>query len=189
MTIKSYLLKITLDGIAPAIWRRFVLPADISLDRLHDVIQIVMGWQDSHLHEFILDGKRFTEDPESPEDGENEERFRLCDLVKRIGKTFKYHYDFGDSWMHQVVVEETNHTLPSHDAPIACLEGKRACPPEDVGGVPGYDEFCKAISDRENPSHDEYMDWYAGFGWYEKTFDSEKFDLGKVNLELLKYFR
>ena len=98
MNQRFYLLKIQLLDIEPAIWRRFVVPASITLDRLHDVIQIVMGWTDSHLHEFTIGKKRYTEYPESKEDGMVCGSYRIGNLLKQKGRTFHYLYDFGDSW-------------------------------------------------------------------------------------------
>jgi len=183
MSTKLYVLRITLEGISPTIWRRFVVPANIPLDRLHDVIQIVMGWQDSHLHEFIIGQSKYSERPESPEDGQPEGLFRLQDRVKRKGQAFEYHYDFADSWMHQVEVEETSYQPGPHEGSIECLDGKRACPPEDVGGAPGYHEFCKALTDSSHPESEELKEWSGG------GFDPEKFFPKEVNLELLKYLR
>ena len=96
MNERFYMIKIQLLDIEPAIWRRFVVPASITLDRLHDVIQIVMGWTDSHLHEFTIGKKRYTEYPESKEDGLICGKYRLGDLIKQKGRAFTYLYDFGD---------------------------------------------------------------------------------------------
>ena len=154
MEDRMYLLKIKLLDIEPEIWRRFVVPADITLDRLHDVIQIVMGWHDYHLHEFIIGKKRYTEDPEFPEDGlEEEDRYYLVDLIKRKGQKFTYIYDFGDNWEHELVLEDSRYFDPELQAEIECLEGERACPPEDVGSVPGYYDFCEAVRDPSNEDH------------------------------------
>ena len=98
MPPRTYLLSLKLLHIHPEICRRFVVPARITLDRLHDVIQIVMGWTDSHLHEFTIGRKRYTEYPESREDGLECGRYRLVDLIKRKGRAFSDLYDFGDSW-------------------------------------------------------------------------------------------
>jgi hypothetical protein len=181
MNKRFYLLKIQLVDIEPAIWRRFVVPAGITLDRLHDVIQIVMGWTDSHLHEFTIGNKRYTEYPESREDGLACGRHRLGDLLKQQGRTFLYMYDFGDSWEHELVLEKSRYFNPERRAGLFCLEGERACPPEDVGGVPGYFEFCNALKDSNHEEHENYMEWSGG------EFDSEKFDADAVNWELMKY--
>lgn len=183
MDERLYLLKIRLLEIEPEIWRRFVVPSDITLDRLHDVIQIVMGWADSHLHEFTIGKKRYTENPESKEDGLECGRYHLGDLIKQNGRTFGYLYDFGDSWEHEVVLEDSRYLNPELRSPIECLDGARACPPEDVGGVPGYDEFCKAIKDPHHTEHHSYLEWCGG------EYDSEKFNTDEVNLELMKYLR
>ncbi len=183
MNERLYLLRIQLLDIEPAIWRRFVVPASITLDRLHDVIQIVMGWTDSHLHEFTIGNKRYTEYPESKEDGLVCGRYRLGDLIKQKGRTFSYLYDFGDSWEHELVFEESRYVSSGLRTELACLGGERACPPEDVGGVPGYFEFCKALQDPSHEEHESYMEWSGG------DFDSERFDTESVNWELMKYLR
>jgi len=97
MHARCYVLKVRLLDVKPIVWRRFVVPADITLDRLHDIIQIVMGWTDSHLHEFTIENQRYTEDPESPEDGLPCGAYRLCTLVKRKGQTFQYLYMLSSS--------------------------------------------------------------------------------------------
>ena len=159
MNERLYLLKIRLLEIELEIWRRFVVPADITLGRLHDVIQIVMGWTDSHLYEFMIGQKRYTEYPESKEDGLECGRYRLGDLIKQKGRTFNYLYDFGDSWEHEVIVEDNRYFNPETIYPVECLEGARACPPEDVGSITGYYEFCKALKDPYHEEHESYMQW------------------------------
>ncbi|MBO8092568.1 MAG: plasmid pRiA4b ORF-3 family protein [Prosthecochloris sp.] len=183
MSERSYLLKIQLLDIEPAIWRRFVMPASITLDRLHDVIQIVMGWTDSHLHEFTIGNKRYTEYPESKEDGLACGRYRLADLIKQKGRTFHYLYDFGDGWEHELVLEESRYFNPELRTELACLDGQRACPPEDVCGVPGYFEFLNALKDLNHEEHESYTEWSGG------NFDSERFDPELVDWELMKYLR
>jgi len=184
-----YLLKIRLIGIEPEISRRFVVPDNITLDRLHDVIQIVMGWHDYHLYEFVINNKRYTEDPEMEEQGEECAKFRLMDLIKQNGRTFNYLYDFGDNWMHEIIIEESHYSNLESQSHIECIEGARACPPEDVGGVSGYDEFCSALNDSNHEEHNSNKEWFANFPWYERVFDSEKIDIAKVNYELMKYLR
>ncbi len=183
MNERCYLLKIQLFDIKPAIWRRFVVPASITLDRLHDVIQIAMGWTDSHLHEFTIGKKRYTEYPESKEDGLACGRYRLADLIKQKGRTFRYLYDFGDGWEHELVLEESRFFNPELRPELACLDGQRACPPEDVGGVPGYSEFLNALKDPNHEEHESYTEWSGG------NFDSERFDPESVSWELMKYLR
>jgi hypothetical protein len=183
MNERFYLLKIQLLDIEPAIWRRFVVPASITLDRLHDVIQIIMGWTDSHLHEFTIGNKRYTEYPESKKDGLVCGRYRLGDLIKQKGRTFSYLYDFGDSWEHELVLEESRYFSSELRTELTCLGGERACPPEDVGGVPGYFEFCNALKDPSNEEHESYMEWSGG------DYDSELFDSESVMMKYLRWSR
>lgn len=186
---RLYLLKIRLLYIEPEIMRRFVVPGNISLDRLHDVIQIVMGWKDCHLHEFSIGKKRYAEHPESKEQGVEECKHRLGDLMKQKGRTFNYTYDFGDSWEHEIVLEDSRYSNSDLQSRIECLEGTGACPPEDVGGLPGYYAFRDALKDPNNEEHETYKEWFADSPMYDGAFDSEKFDIEKVNYELTKYLR
>jgi len=177
MNERFYLLRIQLLDIEPAIWRRFVVPASITLDRLHDVIQIVMGWTDSHLHQFTIGKKRYMEYLEFQDNELECGKYRLGNLIKQKGRTFYYDYDFGDGWEHELIIENSRY----HDSDLVCLEGERACPPEDVGGVPGYYKFCEALKD---PAHEEYertMEWFGG------DYNSGRFDVDVVNWELMKY--
>jgi len=183
MNERFYLLKIRLLDIEPAIWRRFVVPASITLDRLHDVIQVVMGWTDSHLHGFRIGKKHYTEDPIYKDDGHECGKYRLVDLIKQKGRTFLYDYDFGDNWEHELVIEESRFIPHERDMALVCLEGERACPPEDVGGVPGYYEFCNALKDPEHEEHETMKAWSGG------NYDSESFDIDSVNWQLMTYLR
>jgi Plasmid pRiA4b ORF-3-like protein len=190
MSERFYQLKIELAWIEPTIWRRFIVPEDITLDRLHDVIQIVMSWMESHLHEFNIGGKRYTENPESPEDNLEESPVRLNDVITKAGMEFSYVYDFGDDWMHKITVEKIMKTQPKNvNQIIWCIEGKRNCPPEDVGGPHGYEMFCKAIKYKKHPEHESYKRWYSETEWYPEEFDPESFNQNNVNLELSKYLR
>ena len=180
----AYVLEIVLTGSKPRIWRRFCVPGEITLDRLHDVIQIVMGWQEMHYHCFQIDGQRYTEAPEDPEnEGSEEADFRLCDLVAKPKAKFGYEYDFGDSWHHTLTVESINSVPNDHHPIVSCMDGKRSCPPEDVGGIDGYSEFLAALKDRDHPEHESYREWCGG------EFNASGLDLDAINLELAKYAR
>jgi hypothetical protein len=183
MNKQFYLLKIQLLGIKPPIYRRFVVPADITLDGLHDVIQIVMGWTDSHLYEFVIGNDRYIDSPQSREDGLASDRYRLADLIKQKKQTFHYLYDFGDNWEHKIVLEDSHYVNPQPKTELVCLEGKRACPPEDIGGPPGYFEFCNAWNDPNHAEHENYMEWI------EDDYNSEDFDVDAVNEELVEYLQ
>ena len=181
MNDRLYLLKIQLLGIRPPIWRRFVVPANINLNNLHYVIQIVMGWTNSHLHQFKINGERYTEDPEWISDGVDEEKYLLKNVIAGKGSIFNYEYDFGDRWEHKLIIEDDNYTHPELDAKLLCLKGKRACPPEDVGGIYGYYEFCEAMNDPDHEEHEYYVEW-AG-----DDFDSEYFSLEEINWGLKRF--
>ena len=125
-----YQIKITLDNTHPPIWRSILVPGSTTLLKLHDVLQIVMGWQDYHLHMFKIDGLIYG-NPEDDEYGDlgtlDESEFKLIQVIRRVGQRFSYEYDFGDSWDHTLIVEKI---LPSQKGarhPL-CLKGKRACP-------------------------------------------------------------
>lgn len=184
VTERLYRLRIALLHIEPEIWRTFLVPADITLDRLHDVIQIVMGWADSHLFEFSIGKHRYTEDPESNEDGRECGKYRLIDLLNRKGRSFSYLYDFGDSWTHQILIEDPRVSIsPNLISPLYCIDGRRACPPEDVGGAPGYENFLEALANSDHEEHDDFVQWSGG------GFDGERFDTDLVNWQLIKYLR
>ena len=174
MNKRFYLLKVQLLGMKPDIWRRFVVPADITLDHLHIVIRIVMGWNNSHLYEFIIEKKRYSENPESKKDGQICSRYRLGDLINQKGLTFRYIYDFGDGWEHTIRLEE----IQPFDLDIIypqCIGGKRACPPDDCGGPPGYATMLAALKDSNHPEHELYLDWVG------EEFDPEWFDMDEAN--------
>lgn len=168
--------KITLVGTKPPIWRRFQTK-DCNLSDLHQLIQAAMGWENSHLHRFVIDGVRYS-DPELW-DGEFElidsTATKISEVVPKNGKPFrfKYEYDFGDGWEHEVLFEGYPAVETKTKYPL-CLEGARSCPPEDVGGVGGYEEFLEALADPKHERHDELLDWSGG------EFDAEKFDPKEV---------
>ncbi|MDH5763823.1 MAG: plasmid pRiA4b ORF-3 family protein [Nitrospinota bacterium] len=190
MNQKIFLLKISLKEIEPKIWRRFIVPTTITLDRLHDVIQIIMGWKDYHLYEFLIDGKVYTENPADSTQGAEVGKHILGDLINRKGGKFQYLYDFGDYWEHEVILENRNYSNPDIEVNLTCLEGERSCPPEDVGGSYGYYDFCEGISDSNHPQHQEYLDWFSDLDFYDsQEFKCESFSAEKTNIELMKYLR
>ena len=170
-------LKITLIGIEPPIWRVIQVPSSFKLCCLHSALQVVMGWTDSHLHQFERDGKNWgivqlyeDENDDVVDDGS----VTLSDVLHAEGDSMIYQYDFGDNWRHEVVLEKI---IPVNDVvkiPI-CFGGARRCPPEDVGGVSGYQEFLEVIF---NPTHQEYEHLV---GWAGGPFHAEEFDVRAVN--------
>jgi hypothetical protein len=176
--VSIHQLKVTLTGVRPPIWRRIQVASSINLRRLHDVIQATMGWTQSHLYQFEIDGVLFGEpDPEYDLPVRSAKSTPLRRVAPNIGATLTYEYDFGDGWEHPVVVEQVIPPEPGVFYP-RCLAGRRACPPEDVGGISGYQEFLEAIRDPEHEEHDSMLEWVGG------SFDPEVFDLQTVNREL-----
>lgn len=172
----GYQIKVTLKGVKPSIWRRIAVPSDITLARLHAVIQLAMGWQDCHLHEFVIDGKRYgCATPDAFDFNEeliDEGRARL-NKVSRPNAKFRYCYDFGDDWVHEIHIERE---LASDGERVArCLAGKNACPPEDCGGPFGYDHLLAVLADPEDEEHEEMLEWVSD------DFDPCAFDAGEVD--------
>lgn len=176
---KIYQIKITLKYIRPPIWRRIQVPADTRLGKLHDILQITMGWSDSHLHQFIVGREYYgVPDPHFPGSTRSERNVRL-DQVANEGDTILYEYDFGDGWAHALKIEKTLPVQAGTRYPV-CLAGKRACPPEDCGGVPGYEHMLEILSDPRHEEYEEMCEWLGG------EFDLEVFDVKGVNEGLRK---
>lgn len=183
---RLYQFKITLLESHPPIWRRIQIK-NCTLDRLHEHIQTAMGWTNSHLHQFEIDGERYG-DPDLIDDGFEDFECvdstitKLTEIVPKDGNRFRflYEYDFGDGWKHEVLFEgclkaEKGGRYPS------CVEGERNCPPEDVGGVWGYVEYLEAIADPKHEQHDDFIEWRG-------PFDAEEFDAGKTTKAMRRGF-
>lgn len=173
-------LRISLYGSKPPVWRKVEVPADITLGALHEVIQAVMGWGDCHLHEFVLDGRRFGPDYGDFYDREvhDEHDVALGDVVGP-GSTFEYVYDFGDHWDHRIRVEDIYEPASPMSRP-RCTGGRRACPPEDSGGMPGYAHALEVLSTVAGAELPEMLTAYEGFD--PKAFDRAEADavLGRI---------
>ena len=170
-------ITVTLLDTDPPVWRRLLVPATIRLDRLDHVIQAAMGWTNSHLHMFIhRTGRYGIPDPDFPL--HDERRATLRDLASRQGDTFGYEYDFGDSWEHEIILEDLVAAEPGGRYP-ACVAGGGACPPEDCGGIPGYQELIDSLADPDHPEHDEMLRW-LGIA-RGSDFDPARFDAHDAN--------
>jgi hypothetical protein len=188
-TRTCYALKITLVEVEPPVWRRIVISGSRTLTRLNYAIQAAMGWTHSHLHLFEDEERERYSDPMFEiDDCEDQGRARIKDVLPRVGSRLRFKYDFGDSWSHEVVVEQIT-TRPQGREPL-CFDGEGACPPEDVGGTPGYEEFLAAIADPEHERHDELRQWYAGmvgvFGYADGDFDPARVDLERINWRIAR---
>jgi hypothetical protein len=171
-------IKVTLKGVKPPVWRQLIVSGLATLDDLHRVIQVAMGWENCHQHCFRIDGVQY-----GPDDDEDVDLEETDETTITIEKAFKdsqrgfYDYDFGDSWEHELLVEELDPLAIS--SPLAvCVDGGRACPPEDCGGPSGYDDLLKALAD---PSHEEHAEYLERIG---ESFDPEDFNPEAVNVEL-----
>ncbi len=141
------------------------------------------GMDGEHMHEFNIKGKNYMDLPEGEKDACEEGLFRLDSLVSKKGDEFSYLYDFGDNWNHRLRIEKVNPDEDEEWGSLFCIDGKGQCPPEDVGGPPGFDEFKRAMSDKKSPEYGHYSEWYGG------TYDPEGFDPLEANLSLLFYLR
>jgi hypothetical protein len=169
-----YQLKINLRGTRPPIWRRVQVPADVTLARLHETIQDVMPWEDYHLHLFTIAGNEYgPRDPEWESDYEDERKVKLNKVVTSAPSKFEYVYDFGDNWEHEIVVEKVLPAEPGVPYPL-CLDGARNGPPEDCGGVWGYQDLLKALRNPRTREDQEMLEWLG-------EFDPEEFSVDLVN--------
>jgi hypothetical protein len=153
-----YQLRVTLEGVTPSVWRRLLVPGGYTLDRLHRVIQYAMGWQDCHLHSFDIGGVQYGEPDPDGELALRDELDARLDAVAKTGDRFRYTYDYGDWWEHTVDVEAVWPADPEERYPV-CVEGERACPPEDVGGTHGYRQLVAALADPSHPDHEQMREW------------------------------
>jgi hypothetical protein len=176
----NYELRVELKHIKPVIWRRIIVAGSIRLHELHAVLLLAMGWQGGHLHEFIFGDTRYgepddlglTDDPPMLD----ETRITLAKALAGLS-SFAYLYDFGDGWEHRIKIEQVLTPDPELRCPV-CLGGRNACPPEDVGGVPGYASFLEAIGDPSHEEHDDFLEWCGG------SFDPTAFDIALTNQRL-----
>jgi hypothetical protein len=156
-------MKVVLINSQPPIWRRVQVESGVTLDHLHHTLQIVMGWSNSHMHGFRL---RQRPQPGSrprwlPVESADEKTTRLSDLLRRPRDWCVYDYDFGDGWEHQLLLEEIVPHVPSARYPVV-LAGRGACPPEDVGGLPGYYHFLEVMNNSRHPEHEDMLEWAGG---------------------------
>ncbi len=175
---RVFQLKITLNHVKPPVWRRFLVGSDIKLPDLHKVIQTVMGWTNSHLHQFIVAGTYYTL-PEDDFAGEvtDYRKIKLESVIDAPKAKFEYEYDFGDGWEHVIVLEKVLPRMKDVHYPV-CVGGKRNCPPEDCGGPGGYEDLLGIVGDPKHVEYEGMMEWLGG------EFDPEEFDIEAVNESL-----
>jgi hypothetical protein len=177
-------LKITLNGIQPPIWRRIQV-AKCTLAELHDHIQLAMGWQNAHLYQFTINGSLYSDPTFSDEVYPEIRDARVVKLSKFFNEgdkpsRFLYEYDLGDGWQHEVVFESCQRAEKKKRYPL-CVDGARACPPEDVGGVYGFARYLEVIADPKHERHKELLAWSG-------PFDPEAFNAKTVTTRMRKGF-
>lgn len=182
MATSAFQIKLELADSEPEIWRRLIVPSDPLLSDLHKIIQAAMGWTNSHLHQFIKD-RQFYEPPPPVEDmwdssGTDYTGMQFNELISQKNDSISYAYDFGDGWLHHItlekIIEDFDGLLP------VCTDGEMACPPEDIGGIWGFQEFKEIMQDPGHPEYDGYKEWYDG------DYDAAYFDPDEVNKKLRK---
>lgn len=185
-------LKIELEGIKPKIWRTFQVEADTTFSQLHNIIQKVMGWENAHMYKFTVGktnlvdsrgedmGSDWGLDIGQPRDIKATKR-KLSDLIEKKGQKFSYMYDMGDSWEHILTVKKIFEVEDdNNDFPVV-LEGERACPPEDCGGIWGYEEILELLKNPEHPDYEERIE-----EWLGEDFDPEYFNIDESNKKFRK---
>lgn len=175
-----YELRVDLDGVKPAVWRRFTIPSDASLCDLHYVLQLVMGWTNSHLHAFQHDGDRYAEPgPDFEMDGADidTDDVTVGELLRKTGDDILYEYDFGDGWNHTVTLlaVHAEGTIPE----VCCIDGEQACPPEDCGGPGGYADLLDILAKPKHPEHQSMREWLDDL--HPDGFDPAAFDKDTIN--------
>lgn len=178
-----HVLHVELVGIQPAIWRELHVRSDMPLSKLHEVLQEAFGWTHSHMHVFEDTlrrryGHKADGDADDFDFGGpallDESKYTVTDIAPRARNIFGYIYDFGDDWVHRLRVKKVQPPEPSKRYP-ACTAGKRAAPPDDCGGIPGYERLLEILEDPEHEEHEEMLEWLGG------PFDPEAFDLDSTN--------
>ena len=169
-------LRITLQDVDPIVWRRVLVPGGVRLAKLHDMLQAAMGWTDSHLHLFRIGDATYGSQLDDYPDDELDEKSVTVIGVLRNSRRFVYDYDFGDGWEHEVVIEDIT-TAPLGLKFAVCLDGQNACPPEDCGGPPGYEDLRRVLADPDD-EYEHMVRWVGG------PFNPEAFSVAEANIAL-----
>jgi hypothetical protein len=175
----AFQLRLQLNDVDPVVWRRLIVPGSVRMAKLSEMLLAAMGWTNSHLHAFRVGDVRYGMNVDEYSDGEIDEKQVTVLQALRDERRFVYDYDFGDSWEHDVVIEDLSWTYFGLKFAV-CIDGERACPPEDVGGPWGYTEFLAAIADPDHEERESYLEWVGG------SFDPARFDLATANAALQK---
>lgn len=177
-SLKKFTLRVTLNRIRPEIWRELEVPSSLRLTSLAGMIITAMGWNEHHLHHFVTKDREIyvtSFDEEGLQDGEKD-GIKSCigDLLKRKGSSVLFEYDFGDDWEHKVALVSQEEYADNEKKEVKLLDGKRSCPPEDCGGIYGYQELCEAMKHPNSSQAKELTDWL------DSKFDPEYFPLDEA---------
>lgn len=178
MTKQIYQIRISLLGSKPMIWRRVLVSSDILLVDFHKIIQTVMGWTNSHLHQFVTGRDFYAPEEFEIEETKDSRKVKLNSILSEENEKVKYEYDFGDGWLHDILLEKILPFDKTAQLPI-CTGGKGNCPPEDCGGIWGYKDLLTIISNPKHKEYEETTEWLGG------NFDPDFFDIKEIN-EMLK---
>ncbi len=170
-------VRVALRWVEPIVWRRLTVPSETKLPRFNRMLEAVMGWEGYHLHMFEVGVLRFGPPDEDDSQRIDERKITIDQTLPRVDSALCWAYDFGDSWQHDVTVESIDEPVADVRYPI-CTDGAHACPPEDCGGVSGYDELRLVLADPDHPEHGHLADWVPD------GFDSEGLDLVAANQRL-----
>lgn len=180
---RVYQLRIELQNIQPLIWRRILVPDSVKLAKLDRIIQAAVGWTNSHLHDWHIEQQRYGIPDEQwggSGDMRDDRKFTVSAVLGERVQAFSYSYDFGDGWDHRITVEQRLPVQPGQNDWPMCMAGENACPPEDVGGPPGYMDFLEAMHNQAHDQHAEYWRWWGG------PFDATAFSINAANIAIRK---
>jgi hypothetical protein len=180
MAKEFYEMKISLNGIEPEIWRKFIIDSSTSLEEFHNIIQIVMGWENYHLYGFFIKGVEYMpadDDSDLEQEAEDTKGMKLNKFGFRKRDKIRYIYDYGDSWEHTIKIEKIYEPEKDLIAPI-CIDGARNCPPEDCGSICGYEDILKAINKPTTKAAEELLEWLGD------DYDPEEFNIDEINKRL-----
>jgi hypothetical protein len=175
-----YQLRVELQRLEPLVWRRILVPGTVKLAKLDRVLQAAMGWNNTHLHEWVIQGQRYgaPDDEWADQDVRDDRKVTVGAVLTELVDKFTHNYDFGDGWEHQVTVEQRLPVQEGRNDWPMCIAGENACPPDDVGGPDGYLNFLEAL---RKPQHEQHLDYWR---WWGGPFESTSFSINAANLAL-----
>ncbi len=170
-------LRIAIPDIEPEIWREIVVENDITFKKLHEIIQLSFGWTNSHLYNFDVNGILFSMPDKEFENNDLDVKNKITEFLIEKGQKAHYTYDFGDYWEHEIKIVDVLKKEKGIRYP-KCLDGRRNGPPEDCGGIPGYEDVIDALTNKDKSEYEDLLEWLG-------DYDPEKFDIDKINKAIL----